>query len=352
MEKSMKVCKERNPALDIIRIIAVIAVVMIHVSVNYTATFDTSSAEFIWANIFGSMSRLGVPLFVMVSGALMLDEDKNVEFNLVLKKVKTIACLLLFWSAVYCIAYRIALPLMKGEAINSYDIVSSLVLGHDHLWYLYMTIGLYLSTPFLRSFVKKDNKHLVLLFIGIALVVQFTLPMLNGLSLVWKDVSYCIKFIEKFDMGFFGGYIAYYMLGWYVVHIGVKHKLPIYIFGLLSLLAIVLYAQKTKDFGNAYSPMNIFVLMYSFAVFTLLNSNIRINMKNKTKKIIASLSNLSFGVYAIHLMCQTVVSGFLGLLMPSSVSMLILSFVLTSLLSFAVSFIASKIPIIKKSIRM
>ena len=344
---------ERNYGLDITRIIAVLAVIMIHISVNYAATYDTSSIEFIFANIFGSIARMGVPLFVMVSGALMLDEGRRVEFkSSIIKKVKNIFLLLLFWSAVYCCIWRIVLPVLNGNEIKIYDIVDSLVLGHDHLWYLYMTMGLYLATPFIRAFAKKENKNQVLIFVLISLVVRFTLPLLSGLSLIWKDVSYCVKFIEKFDMGFFGGYVSYYLLGWYIVNFGIKHKWSIYLLGSVSLLGIILYAQMTKDLSNAYTPMSILVLLFSVAVFTFINSKTKTIKSDKTKTIIVRLSNLSFGVYAVHLICQMISGVILGVFISQSVTKMICSFLLTSILSFVASYIASKIPIIKRTVRM
>ena len=70
------------------------------------------------------------------------------------------------------------------------------------------------------------------------------------------------------------------------------------------------------------------------------------------KEIVTQLSNLSFGAYAVHLICQTIVGSVLGIFMPMSTTKLICSFVFVSLTSFAVSLIASKIPVIKKSVRM
>ena len=69
---------QRKLYLDLLRIIAISAVVMIHVSASYV-TNANSLLDFTVGNIFDSVSRLGVPLFLMISGALILDENK--EFN-------------------------------------------------------------------------------------------------------------------------------------------------------------------------------------------------------------------------------------------------------------------------------
>lgn len=70
--------RERNSRLDIIRIVAVLAVIMIYTSANFVTSFDVFSTEFIGGNIFDSLLRIGVPLFVTISGSLMLDENRNI----------------------------------------------------------------------------------------------------------------------------------------------------------------------------------------------------------------------------------------------------------------------------------
>lgn len=277
--------RERNCFLDITRIAAVLAVVMLHTSADFVTSYDTSSSEFIWGNIFDSASRIGVPLFVMISGSLMLDENKIISIrNLIFNNIRTIVCLLFFWSALYSGVYNIAFPLIIGEAINFKKVIYSLLMGHYHMWYLYMIIGLYLITPFLREFVKKENKRLILLFIVISLIVQFTLPILNGLSLIREEIIYLAEFVEKFYLDFFGGYITYYLMGWYLIHIGIKKRWRFYFLGIVSLMIIILYVQITKDYTNGYSNMNIFVLLYSVSVFLILNCEIKWKIDARIKK--------------------------------------------------------------------
>ena len=69
--------EDRKTSLDIIRIIAVCAVIMVHTCDYFLNNYNPSTSEFVFGNIFDSLSRIGVPLFVMVSGALMLDEKKK-----------------------------------------------------------------------------------------------------------------------------------------------------------------------------------------------------------------------------------------------------------------------------------
>jgi len=340
--------KERNSALDITRIIAVLAVIMIHVSSKFVVSYDISSVEFLCGNIFDSISRIGVPLFVMISGSLMLDEERNVNIK---QNIKSIVCLLLFWSIVYCFFYNIALSIVNGGKIDFYRIVDSFINGCDHMWYLYMIIVLYLATPFLRMFVKKENKRLVLSFIAISTVTQFSLPIIKGITLMWQNAEIALKFVEQLNLGFFSGFVTYYLIGWYIIHIGIKKKWIFYCLGIFSLLVTILYVQSTKDYSNGYSNMNVFVLMYAVSVFILINCQQKMTVSDKTKSVLAVLSNLTFGVYIVHPLIQTI-AGWVIKYVHNPFAYIICSYSVVVAVSFAVCFIVSKIPIIKKSIRM
>ena len=57
---------KRNFSLDIARIVAILAVVMIHCSANFVSYYQPFSNEFVIGNLFDSVSRIGVPLFLMI----------------------------------------------------------------------------------------------------------------------------------------------------------------------------------------------------------------------------------------------------------------------------------------------
>lgn len=70
--------KNRIFYLDILRVIACLSVIMIHSSAEYV-TNDIGSFNFWIGNLFDSLTRIGVPIFVMISGALMLDKNYQYE---------------------------------------------------------------------------------------------------------------------------------------------------------------------------------------------------------------------------------------------------------------------------------
>ncbi len=348
--------KPRNCNLDIVRIVAVLTVIMSHVTSGYFSNYGTDTSEFAAANIFNSISRIGVPLFVMLSGALLLDENRNISTRDMLNKIKGIALLLIFWSAAYSVLFNAVIPLLAGNEVNIKSVVSGFIFGYSHLWFLYMLIGLYFAAIFLRFFVARKNSKLVLLFIAISLLAQFTLPVLRIISGYFSEGYLIIRFINMFYLQFFGGYAAYYLIGWYIVHIGINKKIVrylAYVASVASAAVIILYVAKTADRTNAYNNLNIVLCTFSVGVFLLI-CNIRINFKEKTKRLLMIFSNLSFGAYITHkifIFILTTLCSYeeIGI---SIYLYCIIVFVISTAVSFAVCALMAKIPLIKSLIRV
>lgn len=346
--------KEKNVALDIIRIIAILAVVLLHMSGNYVLGYDISTAEYLSANILDSLSRIGVPLFLMVSGALMLDERRSVSMDSVLRKnVKSVAILTVLWSLIYAVVFAVLFPLWWGQTPSIGGFISEAVKGPFHIWYLYMIIGLYLATPFLRAFVKKDDPRLARSFLIIALASQFLLPVIAMLCRLNNGFACLSQLIERLHLHFFGGYVAYYLLGWYMVHVGMRKagRIALYLLGLAGAVFIFVYAQLTGDFNTVYGELGLPVFFYSTAVFSILSS-LKPSFSEKTSARIGSLSRMTFGVYLIHPLVQRVLREILSYNGSMPALHILLSFVIVSLLSFIACWVMSKIPVIRKLVRM
>ncbi len=353
---------ERKAFLDVARIFAVCLVVLAHVAARYVVEYESNTLGFFFGNLFDSISRTCVPVFVMISGALLLDENKRVTGKSMLKRIKNVALLLAFWSFAYVLFDSIFLPLVKSEKLPSVqEMIYNFFMGHIHLWYLYMVIGLYAITPFLRAFVKKENKSMVLVFLLLSTLGCF-LPGLLSLFYGWfPELSYAVQFINKFELDFFCGYAAYYVLGWYIVRIGFtnEQKIAVYIASGLALAGMFLAAQfipayggESTAFRQAYANNGLLLFLYSAGVFTFLASlEGKLRPSEKTSKWLKAGSKLSFGVYVLHMMVLSAVYKVLGFIPLPPVTILAV-WVVTTAVSFAACFVLSKIPFLKNLIRL
>ncbi len=344
--------RQRNKALDRIRVIATAAVVMIHVSSGFVSGYAPGSLGFLWGNIFDSLSQVAVPLFIMLSGALLLDEEKEISVRQLLgKRLPQIVLLLIVWSAIYAVRYEVIAPLLSGNRISIRSFVDELVTGHYHLWYLYLQIGLYLSVPFLRKIVCRKNEKLVLLFLAVSLSMQFALPIMRSVFTHWGIDLDAINSLQEFVLGFFNVQFTYFLAGWYLVHVGIpqkKHRLLFYGAAPVCALIVIVYVHITGNYINGYSIDSIPVYIYAAGVFLWLYYG---GKDQCSGKFLSLLSKSTFGIYIVHIFVMNA----LHLLLPSTWAAplyMLVCWCLTFAAAFLVTYGLSRIPYCRKLIRM
>ena len=70
--------KEKYFWVDVLRVFAIVAVVVVHVSADIITEWNSMPRSWWWAaNFYDSLARGGVPVFVMLSGALLLPQAES-----------------------------------------------------------------------------------------------------------------------------------------------------------------------------------------------------------------------------------------------------------------------------------
>ena len=121
-----------------LRNIATFAVILLHVTAPFVLKFNKISfASWQLANLLDSMLRFGVPVFVMISGAVLLDRSEPLNIFLG-KRLKRIFLPFLFWSIVYFI-FIYAGNFQKFSISQLAQILTDKLLTgtYYHLWYIY-----------------------------------------------------------------------------------------------------------------------------------------------------------------------------------------------------------------------
>lgn len=346
MEETIK--KERDYSLDLLRIFGALAVVMIHASSYFANYFGREGAERIWGNIFDVPSRLGVPLFIMVSGSLLLDENKKISMrDVFFKYVLRTVLLIIFWSAFYtCIDWAIRVYKYK-EAFSLKYFVVGFMFGYYHMWYLYMLVGLYLITPILKCLCKKENSNVVLYYIVLTLIFCCVKSFFGVLQ---DRVSFCYyinRLIETLRLNFLVTFVGYYLIGWYLVHVGLSKKVRVWLYalGCTSLILEVIFSYLSRDFCTD----NLFMVLYVVAFFVFFRQVYK--GSPKLNKFICQGSKLTFGVYILHPALLLAVSE--PFPYQNGVVLYILGrFLFATVGSFLLTYLLSKIPFVKKIVRV
>ncbi len=195
--------------INISRIFASFAVICLHVAAFIMNSNDVHSEYWQFANIFASFNRWCVPVFVMISGALLLDPVKKDDVKVFYRKrLNKIAIPIIFWSVVYLLIQYIRSEI-NGHTFTILALLKLIITGvpYYHMWFLYMIVCLYLFTPFMRKFVENSRRYQITIFV----IITFFLSSFNVI------VSYLSNLGES--KIFFNGfliYIPYYFIGYLI----------------------------------------------------------------------------------------------------------------------------------------
>ena len=153
---------DRYARLDAARWLAAVAVVMLHGAA--TVVSDPAaygSGAWLAANLCDSAARWCVPVFVMISGALLLDPERPQDARrFYSRRVARICAPLLFWTLFYLL-WRTALDWIDDGRLDLSFWPRKLAHGEPyyHLWYLYMIVGLYLFAPLVRALAARSSRQ-------------------------------------------------------------------------------------------------------------------------------------------------------------------------------------------------
>jgi surface polysaccharide O-acyltransferase-like enzyme len=335
--------------IDLIRVVAVFQVILVHLSYVIFFKEDLLSPNWVAANFYDSLSRMGVPLFFMVSGYLLLGKREALT-DFFRKRFWKVGIPTLFWSVAYLLwsveAYRNGTMSPLGVVLS---MLKAIYLGNVeiHLWFLYILIGIYLTVPILRIFVsaasRRDLTYFVVLWFVATPLFELTQRMLGfQTALVIPVVT---------------GYVGYFMLGYLLAELQLDCRGRILsTAGVILAVAItfigtnVLSAQAGSldaYFYSYFSPPTVLATIGGFFLLKDLGQRL-----GKAGGSVRTISATSFGIYLIHIfVVELLRKGILGLrlygwLGPSAY-MISLTALATFFLSFLFVFVLRKIPVLK-----
>ena len=338
---------DRIDWLDWLRVFALLAVVVQHTASQHWYDTDVNGAAWRCFNVFCSVTQWDVPVFVMISGALFLGREISVR-RICSKYVLRMAAAFCFWSAVYAAVGAL------GSGTSG--LLTSLILGPYHLWFLFTITGLYLCLPFFRPVAADDGRTRY--FLLLALVFAVVLPTLEilvrdfgGEALIGRFGAAMMN-VGQMRMYTVLGYGGYFVLGYWLsrIELSRRQRITIYLLGILGALTTILLdlsvALRTQQpCDNYYGQFTLGALLESLAIFTFFRyAGLRPNA------LVRRLSKYTFGAYLVHLMVVEHTKLLFGLDTLSFWPPLAVPAVsaLSLLLSWAVSAALHRIPFVKK----
>ncbi|OUM58365.1 hypothetical protein PIROE2DRAFT_64453 [Piromyces sp. E2] len=305
--------------IDALRILASYMVILVHSSFYTLYDAKFLSDGWVSSRFWDSISRPCVPLFIMISGALFLDPEKNISISKMYKKyIYRIVKVLLFWNIVYVTVGKFIINGINVKYTWNKELIFKIyeetLMGKYHLWYLYMCIGLYIITPFARAICKE--KKLMNYYISASLILSQAIPnVFTLIKLFWENryIETIGKLVGKLQMNIIGGYACHFVLGYYLTTHEFRNKTKlifIWITGILCELftysmKIILSKKNQKEIGEFDGYTKINVTVASIAIFLFFkypfNKLLTIVIRNNYfKTTLLKLSSLTFGIYQIH----------------------------------------------------
>lgn len=267
--------------------------ILLHVTAPFVLQFNKISfASWQLANILDAMLRFGVPIFVMISGAVLLERSEPINIFLS-KRLKRVFVPFLFWSIVYFI-FTYAGHFQKLSVSQLAQVlINKLLKGtYYHLWFVYMILGVYLFIPIIRKWVQNSTKQ----------EVQYFLLLWSITLFINTDIA---KYIPSIEVLYFSKYLGYLVLGYYLdKYVATKRaNNPLYF--ILFILGVTLTFVSTSYLSIIENKLNITyynylspnVCLMAIAIFLLGKS-----LLQKTNSILTTLDSHSYGIYLAHVL--------------------------------------------------
>lgn len=332
--------------IENIRAYSIVAVITIHSIYSALLLFGEDSLTTTGISIYRSLMNLmwwGVPCFLMITGYLLLNPEKEIGYEKILKKYipRMLAVLLIFgtvfaWMELFFAdrsisVHQIAIALLKVFEGETWA----------HLWYVYCLIGIYLLLPVYRILAKnmsdKDLKYyLVVNFIFIS----------------------AVRLIEVFGVqcGFYIHVLTIYPF-WLFMGLAFKREalflsrrnsimLLCASTALLVILTIAQYLGGASGLSVLFGYDSPFVVAQAIAIFNLIREA---KTAENLRPLMQEVGDKSFGIYLVHMFFVNVFYKVLDINPFSKWGVLLVTLIgINLVLSYTCTWILKKLPLFRK----
>ena len=289
--------KDLSAGLDFTRLIACFMVVVLHVSATGISDFSDQWAYF---NAYDSFVRTCVPLFLMLSGALLLGREEGVA-DFYIKRFSRIFPPLIFWSVFYVMVKAA----FGGGHSGLMAPLLSMLKGpvHFHLWYLYALVGIYLFIPFMSRIYRTTTASEKRVYLAIWFVVACVIPLV---TYFYPDIG---DLVAVYGLSSFVGLSGFVFLGAYTFDQMRTQPASSVVLDAAGFIlcavctALATYWLSLSDgapnqlFFSYLSPLVAVGAFFGFRLLVVLGARLA-NYANLLKAV----SGCTLGVYCLHIL--------------------------------------------------
>jgi surface polysaccharide O-acyltransferase-like enzyme len=284
--------------LDVARVLAIVAVVLVHVIAPVVTGHWANEGSAGWwtANVIDSALRWCVPVFVMISGALLLD-PRRVERprDFYVRRLGRVGVPLIVWTLVY-LAFR---QWWLGQDLSVEDAARGVLAGTPflQLYFLYVLVGLYAMAPFLKIVIRHTTRRmqagLAGVLIGIGALDQFA-SMLVGAG----SSTAATRFLP---------FAGYFVAGWVLRDMRLTpHRVRVagalFATSVVATAGLVGVLSAPDGWGTPgrylYGYLSPTVVMMSLSAFVLLRAAGAATRVRPHR--MSAIASVTFGIFLVH----------------------------------------------------
>lgn len=342
----------REHGLDILRIVSICGVVAIHIFGYMLGRAPRGSRSW-WAAVVLDVSWIWVvPVFVMISGALILSSGMAAEKPAMFYRRRAVRLIpaLVAWNLIYLIGVRLW---MRGEHLSLQRTLQLLVDGSvfTHLYFLWLVAGLYVVTPVLAGFLRQGGQMRAVASAAAALALSLLFFMLPGVLGMFGVASRIrLNFLTHWIP-----YVGYFLAGYALRNVRLKGaKLALAGLATAAVIAATVWHYGHKGeirlldavvsvsylgVGVAFAALGVFVVTLSLAA--------KLNLV-RAGKALTELSNATFGVFLVHLVIfEAIRLSFPAVTAGKSITAVAATYAVTLACSFLIALAARRIPLLR-----
>ena len=325
--------KKRIIYLDVIRILACLMIIAMHAPIPGTG---------LGSIVLSSDSLLtapGIGLFIMVSGALLLPVNLTTK-DFLLRRLGKVVWPTLIWTLIYWAVAPWTFGVNRGNGLSSFLSIPFAAQFNGVLWFMYMLIGLYLLAPILSSWLQKASRREVEFYLCVW-AVTMCYPLIRDFVVVNESNTGILYY--------FGGYVGYFLLGYYLRQYAVRMKL--WLCALLIMLPVAMGAyckicNVQVNFFDLFYYLSILTALAATGWFLVVHRVLpEYDDNNRLHRALVLISNCSFGIYLCHIF---IMRGLLWhwdvLRQMGGVTQIAVTTALTFAISFALTWAISYMP--------
>lgn len=336
---------ERHVWIDGIRVFAAFCVVLLHAASPHVINFEIP--DWAIANMYDGLVQSCVPLFLMISGYLLLDRDESLR-DVLVKRVVRIMIPLAFWTLVFMIWRFTYRENFNPSFYAFYTLVLSPV--YYHLWFLYALTGLYLLLPLLRLIFRNARPEHLALYISLWFIANSLIPLFTKMT----------NITNKVDLGAASGLAGFLFLGAVLGRMELdarKIGLGMLAFALgaaVTVFGTAWLSERAGSFdGTLLRNLSPSVILMSAGTFVLLK---HLLLKGGTPGAVTrSLAAASFGIYLVHPLFLDLITPIIeNMLARNAMAGLALAIPLTAVSAFILSWLAVRLlmalPVLRQTV--